>query len=196
MFKQKRFREKIGGKTIIIGLSGIAVLLAFADAAAKTFLSFPDHRTSIGHVWKNLRRYPSKSVREYFEELKEISGVNLRNILYRLERKGLVRKTGDGYVATSLGGEVAENVKDLIEKSALWDGRWRLITFDVPEKSRRDRDWLRDILRLYDYKSLHKSVFLGKIPLPEKIYREIYERKMSSYIRLLTVGEIDEDELT
>jgi hypothetical protein len=65
--------------------------------------------------------------------------------------------------------------------------------FDIPEKMREKRDWLRNQLSNLEYKSLQKSVFIGKQPLEEVFFREIIDRNLHQYIRLVTVGEIDDE---
>ena len=188
------FREKIGDRMVNFGLTSLAVLLAFADATAKTISLFPSHRTSLNQLLNQLENRHSKSVSEYLVELKkEIGDPNLKSTLYRLEQKGLINKSVKGYKLTLDGNKVVKGIKNRINHLANWDGKWRLVTFDIPEKRRRDRDWIRNILYLHEYKPLQKSVFIGKFSLPEKIYRSIHERKLTEYIRLLIIGEIDEE---
>lgn len=191
--KSKIFKEKIENQTIKIGLSAAAVLLTLSDAALKAFLAFPDPHDSINKALKNFHSLSPTPFKEYFDELKEISGFNLRMILLRLERKGLISRTSGDHKLTPRGREFMQRLKAKIEHNSKWDGKWHLVTFDVPEKKRYDRAWLRSVLSLSGYEPLHKSVFLGKFALPEEIYREIYSRKLKNYVKLLTVGEIDEE---
>jgi DNA-binding transcriptional regulator PaaX len=41
-----------------------------------------------------------------------------------------------------------------------WDGRWRVVLFDVPEESKRTRDALRHTLKRLGFKEFQKSVFV------------------------------------
>lgn len=193
--KRKRFKEKIGNKTILIGLTGLAVLLAVSDGVITNLLNFPGPTTTVGQLWRRMMQSQSKSVKEYLAELKETSGYNLNLTLQRLEKKGLIKKVKKEFKPTPVGLQFAESVKNKIVyfDNDNWDKKWRLITFDVPEKQRRDRDWLRSILISHKYQPLHKSVFVGKFPLPDFIYKELATKKLTGYIRLLTIGEIDEE---
>lgn len=193
MLRRKMFKEKIGDTTFIVGLTALAVLLFVGDAAITYFLNFPDHRTTVGQVWKRAMQSQPKSIQEYLSELKEISGRNLNLTLRRLEKKGLVKRTRKKFKLTPLGLRFTENIKNKIEHFNNWDNKWRLVTFDIPEKRRRDRDWLRSILNLHDYKPLHKSVFVGKFPLPDSVYKEMRSKGLTKYTRLLTIGDIDEE---
>lgn len=189
MFRGKRIRQKIGEKTFIIGLGSLAVLMALAEEV----LSFPDHRTTIGQVLYRLEN--RKSVKEYFEELKvkELSSFNLQKTLHRLEAKGLIKKTKNGRAITPIGKKLVKKFKKEIDSLSKWDGKWRLITFDVPEKKKNDREWIRYVLKNNGFKPMHKSVFIGKHALPARVYGEIYERKLVDYVRFLTVSDIDEE---
>ena len=82
-----------------------------------------------------------------------------------------------------------------IEKKKEWDGKWRIVMFDVPEKYRKERNWLRFQLFGFEYQQLQKSVFLGKWPLTEDFFSEIVKRKLNNFIRLITIGEIDDEKI-
>ncbi len=47
-----------------------------------------------------------------------------------------------------------------IKKSAIWDRKWRVVFFDIPEKKRKARDALRNKLRELGFRELQKSVFV------------------------------------
>ena len=61
----------------------------------------------------------------------------------------------------------------------------RLISFDIPERQRKSRDWLRKTLLACDYRILHKSVFIGNRPLPDEILEEIDELNLASYVHIV-----------
>lgn len=43
-----------------------------------------------------------------------------------------------------------------------------LISFDVPEKKKKTRDWLRNQIKYWDFKMIQKSLWLGYGPLPKE----------------------------
>ena len=69
------------------------------------------------------------------------------------------------------------------------DGVTRLITFDIPEKDRRKRNWLRKELIACDYTLLQRSVFIGKRPLPEELMTQINELHISQYLHIVSVDK-------
>lgn len=65
------------------------------------------------------------------------------------------------------------------------DGRSRLVMFDIPERERNKRDWLRNRLLACEYVPLQKSVWVGKRPLPQELYKELKEKKLISCVHIV-----------
>ncbi len=176
-----------------ISIASLALLLGLTERGASTLIDLLELGNSrmgmAGAIEKGLRK---GSFWDYYRELKELKENSARTILWRLQKKGLVEKKEDRYRLTFWG---VNFVKKFQEKKSekQWDGKWRIIMFDIPEKMREKRDWLRNQLSNLEYKSLQKSVFIGKQPLEEVFFREIIDRNLHQYIRLVTVGEIDDE---
>ncbi len=117
---------------------------------------------------------------------------SVRTTLWRLEKRGLVERLERGELKLSLAGSQFLKQKERPPEEP-WDGKWRLITFDIPEKRRRERDWLRSALLNAGYSFIQRSVFLGKQPIPRAIFETIKERNLSGFVRLIIVGEIDDE---
>lgn len=125
------------------------------------------------------------------ERLRENSA---RTILWRLEKKGLVNKSAKQYELTALGLSVVKTFQSSREEPEWrWDGKWRVVMFDIPEKRREHRERLRRALIELEYEPIQKSVFIGKRPLAEDIYEEILAGGLRHCIHILTVGEIDDE---
>lgn len=92
----------------------------------------------------------------------------VRNALDRLAERGLVRwqkgKGGKIYFAITERGksELAKyQLGELkIKKPRRWDGKWRVLIFDVKEYRRGDRDRLRDELISLGFIRLQNSVWV------------------------------------
>src|SRR3989338_9346559 len=72
------------------------------------------------------------------------------------------------------------NLDDLrIPKPKHWDGKWRLVIFDIPEKFRLGSDYLRNRLKQAGFYQLQKSAWIYSYPCEEVIdaLREVYEVK-------------------
>ncbi|MEK7562216.1 MAG: hypothetical protein AAB509_00850, partial [Patescibacteria group bacterium] len=108
-----------------------------------------------------------KVIKTVSNEWKNINKKELHAEIHRLYRSKLVKKitNPDGtftFVLTDKGKLRAltynfENMK--IERKD-WDGKWRFVVFDVPEKFRIGRDALRGKIKKLGFYELQKSVFI------------------------------------
>ena len=109
-------------------------------------------------------------------------------ILTRLQKQGLVERKNNKWGITNFGKKFIKNMKtadvfDLPQK----DGILRLVIFDVPERERRRRDWLRLELIACDFKLLQKSVWMGERPLPQEFLENLEEMNLLPHIHIFTV---------
>lgn len=99
-----------------------------------------------------------------------------RNTLNRLEKRGLIigeRKKGKvAYLLSDAGEKLAKRIKLKLElaKSKRWDGKWRILLFDIPEKVRGKRDFFRKELCDFGFYQLQKSVWVYPYPLPQDFF--------------------------
>ena len=73
----------------------------------------------------------------------------------------------------------------------VWDGKWRAVIFDVPEKFRWGRDSLRKKLRELGFRELQKSVFVFPYDCKDEIDFIIEFYKMRKYVRFGVFDYID-----
>lgn len=89
---------------------------------------------------------------------------SLAQALKRLRENGLVDFVDDEKIMVRLTDQGRE--KAVLAKIKLddrkWDGKWRLVIFDVPEKRRAVRDLLRSKLKQWDFIHLQQSVWASK----------------------------------
>jgi CRISPR-associated endonuclease Cas2 len=118
-------------------------------------------------------------------------GMTIRQSLRRLEKLGFVEIKDSKYALTEKGKELVDYVlcRKKIKKQK-WDGKYRVVIFDIPENKRDIRAWLRYELSLLGYKKLQQSVFISKKPLPADIIKEIKKQKMGNYVNYLLVDKI------
>lgn len=191
---KKELRKKIKELPVNLGVVGLALVFGLAEGGA----------VAISEILKGPGRGPGRSLKriggaknfwDYYDELKNIKEDSARTILWRLQKKGLVKKEQGRYQLTSQGLNIVKAFRENEQSKGVWDGRWRIVMFDIPEKKRDDRNWLRWQLISLDYKPVQKSVFIGRHPLEEKFYEEIVFKELKNYIRLMTVGELDDEEI-
>lgn len=94
----------------------------------------------------------------------------------RLEHAGLVQTSGQyakrRVVLTEKGHSMIEKVyanEYRIPEPAFWDGKWRVVMFDIREKRRRARSQLRSLLMSAGFLRLQDSVWVHPYPCDEFI---------------------------
>lgn len=112
----------------------------------------------------------------YFKAYKRAERNRIRNVIRKLEGKKYIRleNSGDNQLLTITPAGKKEILKyeyDEIEikKPKKWDGKWRVVIFDIPEKKKKVRDQINFKLREIGFISLQKSTFV----LPYECRNEI-----------------------
>lgn len=81
-----------------------------------------------------------------------------------------------------------------IKKPKRWDGKWRVVIFDIPENLRKAREYFRSELERLGLIAVQESVYIYPYPCFTEIniYRELYQVK--DYVRFMVVKEIEKEE--
>lgn len=188
---RKKYTNQIRRFPIKIGAASLAIIIGIGNGLIETADIILEGPQPLGRAYdKKIKN--QKKFHDYYEELKNIKENSLKTMLWRLERKGLIKRNKNNLSLTNLGLEYFKKVEKNKEE---WDGKWRIIMFDIPEKLKKERAWLRGRLYGLNYKLFQKSVFIGKYPMDEDLFKEITKRQLNNYINLLTVGEIDNEEI-
>jgi len=138
-------------------------------------------------------------VREISKEWAQIERGSLSRSVNTLYKSKLVttRTSLDGNLSVVLSREgerlacryEIDNME--INTPIVWDKKWRIVMFDVPEKFKRTRDSLRMHFKNMGFYEFQKSVFVHPYPCAKEIMylMEFYESK--KYIRFIVATEID-----
>ena len=78
-------------------------------------------------------------------------------------------------------------------KPASWDQTWRVVIFDIREKQRSDRNYLRDVLKGLGFFKLQKSTWVTPYPIPDVLQDVLIEIGVLEHTRIMHVDEIDDD---
>jgi len=111
-----------------------------------------------------------------------ISKESISRSLQRLKKKGLVKFINEEWSITEQGEEL--NIKEslIYFEKLTTHSHQLLIMFDIPEKERYKRNWLRSQLKIYDYKMLQGSVWLGPGPLPKEFLNYLKKKDINKHI--------------
>ena len=121
-------------------------------------------------------------------------------ILCRLEKDGLLEKTVESDKAfltlTSKGKSKIdvlrarkENALPNFSYNASPGGKFIIITFDIPEAERRKRNWLREVLKNLGFKFIQKSVWLGKIKIPQEFLEDLRKFKLIEFVEIFEISK-------
>jgi len=181
-------------KVFEVGLSVPIYILLALHQGAKDFLELLPNSYPQFAIMKKMFGIGAR-YRRQFEEQNERRIITLN--LSRLKQRGLIARDADKktYQLTEKGERIANYIES--RRSILsqpWDGKFRILVFDIPEKYKGWREWLRHELILMQFQQLQKSVYIGKFPLPADFYKTLFDVDLSQYLFVLTVGDIDREE--
>ncbi len=122
---------------------------------------------------------------------------SLNRTIYRLKKYGLLEvfeDRGQKRMNLSSQGEIEAFVlKSKVPDIGPWDGKWRLVLFDIPERSKIERDQLRRLLRMNDFKKFQASVYVSPYPLNRQAILYLKKTGLDKYIRIIRVDDMDDD---
>jgi len=115
----------------------------------------------------------------------------------RLIEKGLLERNKDGFVAITPKGKKRLNdleIKNLkIEKPKRWDGRWRVLIFDIPEKMRVVRNKIRLSLLNIGFLMLQNSVWIYPYDCEDYVSLLKADSKIGKKLLYLIVDTLEYD---
>ena len=71
-----------------------------------------------------------------------------------------------------------------------WDGKFRVVIFDIPEKNRKVRDVLRRKLKEWGFKYLQKSLWVSKKDIADPMREFIKELGVEKWVNVLVCVDL------
>ncbi len=138
-------------------------------------------------------------LKELDKEWKKINRQALHQAIRSLYQSQLVtiRELEKGKVEMILSKQgkqkaISFKLDDLsIKKPVRWDGRWRLVAFDIPKEKKKARDALRFHLRRLGFHPLQKSLFVFPHPCEDELDFLIEYYDLRPCVRLITAQDTD-----
>lgn len=127
------------------------------------------------------------------------------NLIYYLKKGGLVeerqkQKSGKKFfILTNNGREKLFRLKQRSreklpevsypkESGDKFD-KFVIVIFDIPEKERGKRDWLRFALNNMGLKMVQKSVWMGKIKIPREFLGDLLKLKLLDFVEIFEISK-------
>ena len=128
----------------------------------------------------------------------KIDKVKIRNGIRNLNREKFIRKKQnyDGSIAVSITEKgrlrvLSMRFKNLKDKKEVWDKRWRMVAFDIPEEYKKGRNALRYRLRTAGFHEFQESLFLYPYDCKREIDDFVKLFKLEKYVRFATLDFVD-----
>lgn len=170
---------------LLVGLAGIVVIIAAAPGAVLAAKLFEI----------NKQQFPKKYEKQ--KAARTIQRLQRSNLLKIRERSGkfTIELTPEGKQAFKEIQHRENQLEKLrITKPPHWDGKWRIVIFDIPDKShKRARDILRGKLTEWEFYPLQKSVWVCPWPCENEIQLAAQLYEISRYTKVVVAEKISDD---
>lgn len=122
------------------------------------------------------------------------------SLIYRLKKDGLIKeeiKNNKKFFGITRNGRkkliwLKKRKKKELPKNAYCKeagDKFIIVIFDIPEKEKRKREWLRAVLIRLELKMLQKSVWAGKIKLPKEFLDDLLKIKIIDYVEIFEISK-------
>lgn len=167
--------NKTKEKILLLLLAGLAFGCSYTFGKQRMVLKL------VSKEWKGLNQ---KELKEGIRDLCRYDFINKTKL-----------KNGFNITLTKKGKIRALNLKleDIKNKKEKWDGKWRMLAFDVPEKYKRERDALRQKLKNIGFRELQKSVFVTPMKCEKEMLAFIGLFELEKYVRFGIMEFIDNE---
>lgn len=153
-----RIVSKLGGEIAVTALDLVVLAAAFGGG----FLFYGPRGKDLYAGYKNKKALEAAD--RYFDFWNQS---NLRRAVGRAAGQGLIQRLADrlavsgGYKLTESGREKLAQLLPSYKQSVNWDGRLWLITYDIPEDTKKKREKFRKFLAEIGCRMVQESVWLS-----------------------------------
>jgi DNA-binding transcriptional regulator PaaX len=164
-------------KVLILLLGGLA--LSFAKSPKQQFRIMRD----IKKEWKGIeRRSLVRAIKNLYES---------QLVVQRENKDGSM-----SVILTSEGRERALSFnleKMQIQAPSKWDGKWRIVLFDIPENNKRKRDVFRCCLKRLNFYEFQKSVFIHPYCCKDEVDYLLEVYRIRKFVRFVLADSLDNE---
>ncbi len=137
--------------------------------------------------------------REIARQWKRINERSLRDTIRKLYQSKLVscHAQRDGTMQLVLTEEGKRKVTQFhpesmrIQKPQRWDGLWRMVFFDIPERKKKGRDALSALLKRLEFYPMQKSVFVHPYECKDEVTFVAEMFGLAPYVCFMRAKDID-----
>jgi DNA-binding transcriptional regulator PaaX len=145
-------------------------------------------------------RRQQRILKEFGEEWEKIDEKKIKDEIRQLYQSKLIerKQNADGSTTLTLTDKgklraLTFHFQDMRVSDKDWDGKWRIVVFDVPEKLRFGRNALRAKLKALGFYELQKSVLVFPYECEQEIEFIVEFFNMRRFVRFCRVEYIDNE---
>lgn len=158
---------------------------------------------SKGQIGENVATYLEAPYKMLYGDLEKVyKARSIEKALIRAERKNWLKRIvnqDEVYLAlTPLGKKQLDGYLNKLvikKKNKPWDGKFRIVLFDIPEKNRPIRDELRNRLKEFGFVGWQQSVWATKQDVTKELREFIRRNKLQEYILVIETTDLANPEL-
>ena len=180
---KKTVRQKNILKTAVLGASKSILIALFVGTALVAPGGIAASLQILSEVFegKDSPEYEPKQIQRALEYLRSKKLIDIQ----RKYQKEVFSLTKIGYfrarkLARSFG----------IEKPKKWDGKWRIVIFDVPEEKKSRRETFREALKNLGLANIQKSIWIHPYECSDQISSLAGTLLIKPYIRYIVADKI------
>lgn len=116
---------------------------------------------------------------------------NIRVTLSKLHSKGYIDRSKLGWYLTQKGKEKNKEIYLFGYIPSPFKNKQNnntIIAFDIPEKNKRTRNWLRNQIKIFGYSLLQKSLWIGPGPLPESFLKRLEDLNIRKNVKMFRIN--------
>jgi len=150
-------------------------------------LTFQARKRILGldYFMRGWRKFNQKQIEEAFRELNRYKFIKKQeyegSVLVSLSEKGILRAR-------------SAKLRHLKFETEKWDGKWRMVSFDIPEQCRKGRRALVYRLKSAEFYEMQKSLFLCPYDCQKEVMAIVKLFKLEKYVRFGILESFDNEE--
>jgi len=140
-------------------------------------------------------------INEILKDIHDYTGKQLNSAVVDLAKKGLIKRKGDynNSVLVSLSEKgllraINYKFRRLEHKKEKWDGKWRMIAFDIPRECEKGRKALVYRLKFGGFYELQESIFLYPYDCKNELDILLNLFKIKKYVSFGLLDSIDDED--
>ncbi len=184
------FLEKIG-ETMVASSDFFAAFLAAGYGASMKKLEY------------ELSKRQNAREREHYKfELERARQQRYRNFLQYLKDDGLIEEKMKGkekfFTLTTKAARRRQELRDRAIKQLPDRNNYTqkaantsvIVSFDIPERERRKRAWLRSALHHLGLQKVQQSLWMGKVKIPDNFLNDLVRLRLTDYIEIFEISKV------